>query len=399
MLSRRGLLAASLPGALMAAARPRPKVTRLELIPVRATARTVWMNVRLQASDGSSGLGEASDAFGFANTTKAEAQRMERELASLFSIVEGRSPFEIERFRQQAWPRVEREGLVVATAFSAIEQALWDLAGQAAGMAIHQFFGGAVRQELPAYANINRRVSPRNPAGFAEAARAAVAAGFRHVKLAPFDGFPPATAPQADRDRAVEQGIAAVVAVRQAVGAGVGVMIDCHSFFSVPLAIEVARRLEPENLGWYEEPVPPGRTEETLAIRKAIRQPMAGGEILFGLRGFADLVERRAVDVIMPDVKHCGGLLELTRIAVVAAAHGVDVSPHNPSGPVATVASAHVCATVAGFRLLEIQWGEVPWRAELITPVENLTGGVVRVASVPGLGVKLNERLARRYSL
>lgn len=377
----------------------RVRIARFELLPVRATARTVWLMVRLQASDGTTGLGEASDAFGFLATTKAEAQRMERELGAFFTLIEGRTPFEFEHFRQQAWPRILQEGLVAATAFSSLEQAMWDLAGQAVGLPTHALLGGATRTELRAYANINRRVQPRTPAGFAAAARQAVAAGYRHLKLAPFDGFPPPQAAPAERERAVESGIAAVVAVREAVGAGVEVMIDCHSFFDVPLSIEVARRLEPQKLAWYEEPVAPERTEETLAIKKGIRQPMAGGEILFGLAGFRELVERQAVDVIMPDVKHCGGLLEFTRIAAVAASRGVGVSPHNPSGPVSTAASVQACAGAANFRLMEIQWGEVPWRGELIAPAETVTNGLLAVPKLQGHGVRLDERVRRKYAL
>lgn len=392
-MTRRSLAAAAFQ------ARPRFSISKVELIPVRATERTVWLFVRLTANTGAQGLGEASDAFGFRATTKQDALRLEGELASFFSLVEGRPPFDIEAFRQAAWPRIEREGLVAATAFSSLEQAMWDLAGQAAGVPVYDLLGGAVRRELPAYANINRSVKDRVPRGFADAARAAVGHGFRALKLAPFDGFPPPSASVAARDRHVENGIACVEAVRAAVGDGVEVMIDCHSFFSVDLAVKVAQRLEPVKLAWYEEPVAPEKTEETLAIKRGIRQPMAGGEILFGLRGFRELVERKAVDVIMPDVKHCGGLLEFTRIAAVAAAGGVGVSPHNPSGPVATLASMHVCAGAASFRILEQQVGEVPWRAELLDPPEPIREGKFLLPSGPGLGARLNERLARRYPI
>ncbi len=108
--------------------------------------------------------------------------------------------------------------------------------------------------------------------------------------------------------------------------------------------MRIAERLEPYALTWYEEPVPPENVEDTVAISNRSRQPMAGGELLFGMSGFAQLVRMQAVDTIMPDVKHCGGLLELTRIAAMAAEEGVMVAPHNPSGPVSTAASVQVCA-------------------------------------------------------
>jgi galactonate dehydratase len=174
-------------------------------------------------------------------------------------------------------------------------------------------------------------------------------------------------------------------------------MVDCHSFFDVPLAESVARRLEPQRLAWYEEPVAPERIEETVEIRKRIKQPMAGGEILYGVAGFAPLSRRKAVDVIMPDVKHCGGLLELTRIAAMAEADGVQVAPHNPSGPVSTAAGVQVCAVIRNLRLLELQWGEVEWRGDVLEPREVFENGSIGVPDRPGFGVELNDRVVRAH--
>ena len=189
-------------------------------------------------------------------------------------------------------------------------------------------------------------------------------------------------------------------AIRKAAGPQVEVYIDCHSFFDIPLAIEVAKRLEPTNLGWYEEPVPPERTAETIAIKKGIRQRMSGGEILFGMEGFRALCEQKAVDVIMPDVKHCGGLQEARNIAALANLHGgIEVSPHNPAGPVSTAASAQLCAGIPNFKVLEYQWGEVEWRHELVTPAEVFRGGQIQVSDRPGFGIELNDKSIRAHSV
>ena len=112
-------------------AAPRLKVTGFELFPVRATERTVWLLVRVRSDAGLTGLGEASDAFGFANTTQQGAARMEAELRPFFRLIDGKSPFDIRAYRQQSEPLVAKGGLVAATACSAIEQALWDLSGKA----------------------------------------------------------------------------------------------------------------------------------------------------------------------------------------------------------------------------------------------------------------------------
>jgi galactonate dehydratase len=307
-------------------AAPRLRVTGFELLPVRATERTVWLIVRLRTDAGLTGLGEASDAFGFANTTKQDAARMESELRGFFGLIDGKSPLDIGAYRQRGEPLAVKGGLVSATAFSAIEQALWDLAGKSLDVPTCVLFGGRVRDTLQVYANVNRATKPRTPAGFAAAAKAAVQDGFRAVKAAPFDGFPAPGSPAAAIEAAVESGIASVAAMREAIGPDVELMVDCHSFFDVPLAERVARRLEPQQLAWYEEPVAPEKIEETREIRRRIKQPMAAGEILYGVVGFAPLSRNQTVHVIMPDVKHCGGLLELTRIAAVAENESVTVA-------------------------------------------------------------------------
>lgn len=380
-----------------AAATP-ARLTRLELLPVRATPRTVWLFVRLHTDAGVAGLGEASDAFGFAQTTKEDASRMLAELNAFFELVKGRSPFDIAWYRQAGLTRAS-QGLLPATAYSAIEQGMWDAAGHLAGQPTYNLLGGKLRERLPTYANINRATQPRTPEGFAATAKKALAEGFRAMKLAPFDGFKRQDYPNPATAKPVLDGIAAIAAVRDAVGPDIEVMVDAHSLFDIPLAIDVAHRLEPYRLTWYEEPVAPLMIPETVAIRRGIKQDMAGGETLFQVKGFAGLCRQKAVEVIMPDVKHCGGLLELTHIASMAQQEGVLVAPHNPSGPVATAASVQVCAGLPNFRFLELQWGEVPWRGELLQPAEQFVRGEIAVPAAPGFGVKLNEEVVKKYAM
>jgi galactonate dehydratase len=370
------------------------RITDFELFPVRASSRTVWLIVRVRTDVGISGLGEASDAFGFANTTVAQARQMELELGRFVQVAAGCASVDIAEYWRLGAPLARAGGVVSATGFSAIEQALWDISGQAAGVPVWQLLGTKQRDSLTVYANINRASLPRTPEGFAETARRAVAEGFRAVKAAPFDGFPGAGVA-----KHLDQGIACMYAIREAVGPDIEVMVDCHGFFTLPMAIDVAERLEECRLSWYEEPVAPEQLAETLTIRVAIRQKMAGGEMLFGTDGFAPLCEGQAVDIIMPDVKHCGGLAELAQIARVAAATGITVAPHNPSGPVSTAASVQVGAVLPNFGMLELQWGEVGWRGELVVPEERFDAGMIRVPGLPGFGIELNEKLARAHAV
>ena len=363
----------------------RLRVEELALTSVRVSERTVWMFIHLRTNLGLSGLGECS-----------VGRRSELpELKGAFEAARGRSPFDIEAYRAAGLERAASGGIVEATAFSAIEQALWDLVGKAVGAPVHQLTGGKLRDRLPAYANINRATRERTPEGFAANARVAVEDGFTAIKAAPFDGFPALDAPASEVAAATDLGIACVGSIREAVGPEVDILIDCHSFFDVDLAIEVAERLEPQHLAWYEEPVAPTDVAATKAIERAIEQRMAGGEFLFGIEGFGPLCRERAVDVIMPDVKHCGGLHEARKIAAVAEVDGVAVSPHNPSGPVATAASAQLCAGLPNFEILEMQWGEAVWRGDLVEPPERFEEGSIAVPEGPGLGIELNETVAR----
>ena len=374
-------------------------MTGIELLPVRATQRTVWLLVRLRTDAGLTGLGEASDAFGFANTTREDAARMETELRGLFELVSGALAAR-HRALPAAGAQLARRGLVQATAYSAIEQALWDLAGEALDVPVATLLGGRVRDRSRSTPTSIARRAPRTAAGFAAAAaRAAAAEGFQARQ----GGALGRLSARRLAGRIVSRPRCRPASPRPArcatpVEPDVELMVDCHSFFDVALA-------DPRRQGARAACGSPGtrspwrRSSSTTRWRSgsAIRQPMAGGEVLFGVAGFAPLSRTRAVHVIMPDVKHCGGLLELTRIAAMADADGVAVAPHNPSGPVGTAATVQACAVLKNFRLLELQWGEAAWRGDLLSPPERFAGGAIEVPDRPGFGVELNDAVVRAH--
>jgi galactonate dehydratase len=403
-LKRRELLAAAGAGAglpLLAAVGkpPQLKVTALEVVVVKVNQRGDWIFVRLKTDKGVTGLGEASHGGGFTQASRDRNAAMQKALAEFFELVRGQSPFEIERYRERGRAKARAGGRLTATAFSALEQAMWDVAGRALGAPVHSLLGGKLREDLDIYANINRATNvDRSPEAFAANAAKAVGEGFRAIKAAVFDDFPRLNSPAAELAKFKELGIARVEAIRKAIGPDVKLLIDVHSHFDVPLSVEVARRLEPVNLFFYEEPVPPQRLAETAQIRSAIKQTMAGGEVLFGVESFVPLCRNRALHVVMPDVKHCGGIIEARKIAVVAEVDDVQVSPHNPSGPVATAASVQLCAGIPNFLILEHAWGEAPWRPELIQPPEQFVKGRLRVPEGPGFGIELNDKVVKAHA-
>ncbi|MBO0747468.1 MAG: mandelate racemase/muconate lactonizing enzyme family protein [Acidimicrobiaceae bacterium] len=383
---------ALLPKAALANANASLTITGLEVFVVKVNVRGNWVFARLTTDKGLTGIGEASQGGTDDQITAA--------LGDLFGLVKNRSPFDVEAYRRRGWAKATT-GELYAGAYSALEQAQLDLIGKAIGAPVHQLLGGgAKRNALDVYANINRATNgDRSPEAFAANAQAAVADGFLALKAAVFDDFPPLTAPADQLEQFKELGIARAEAIRQAVGPDIGLGIDCHSHFDVPLAIEVAQRFEPLNLSTFEEPVQP-RTKlaELEQIHDAVQQQVSGGESIFGVEGFTPICRNRALDIVMPDVKWCGGVKELGRIADLAKANGLLVSPHNPSGPVTTAVNAQVNARIPNFLDLEYAWGEVPWRADLITPAESFVDGKLPVSDRPGIGFELNDDALKAHA-
>jgi galactonate dehydratase len=362
-------------------------VTGLEIFRVHVNERGDWVIPRLQTSAGVTGIGDASH---HAKNTDPRVK-----LQEYFEALKGRSVFDVEWFRQQMQPDILKVGSSAACAFSGLEQALYDIQGQLLGVPAYQLFGGKLHATLRNYANINRSANPRTPAGFAEMAAKAIAAGMDAIKLAPFDGMPlKGSAPEIEAH--TQLGIHAIAAVREAIG-DADLLVDAHSNFDLQRGLDLARRLEPLRLYWLEEICPD--LADLATLNQTVPMPTAGGESLYGLQENHAYIAANAVDTLMPDVKYCGGMLELKKIAALAEAAGMPAAPHGPASPVGNISAAHVCAGMPNFQILEYAYGEVPWRAELIEPPEPLgPGGLLSVPDRPGLGIKLNEKVAREHA-
>jgi galactonate dehydratase len=174
-------------------------------------------------------------------------------------------------------------------------------------------------------------------------------------------------------------------------------LVDVHSKFDLKRGLELLRRMEPLQLLWIEEVTPAQPIDDLAAINRAASMPTAGGEMIYGIRGFYPYVVGKAVKIVMPDVKYCGGMLELKKIASLAEAADLLVSPHGPASPVGNVTAAHVCAGMPNFLILEHSFGEVPWRAELIDPRKRSTKATWCSAKRPGLGITLNAKVLTKY--
>lgn len=362
-------------------------VTGIEIFRVHVNQRGDWVIPRIQTSAGVTGIGDASHA--------GAGDPQIAKLEEYAGLMKGRGIYDIEWLRQKVHPEFEKQQRATSCALSGIEQALYDIQGKVAGVPAYQLFGGKLRDTVRNYANINRSTDERTPQGFEAMARSAVEAGFDAIKLASFDGLR-AKETAAEREAFTQTGIDCVAAVRNVLGPGGDLLVDAHSNFDLEKGLELARRLEPLNLFWLEEVS--RSLDDLAAINAAASMPTAGGESLFGLESNARYIAANAVDILMPDVKYCGGMLELKKISAMAEAAGLTSAPHGPASPVGNMAAAHVCVGLPNFLILEFSHGEVPWRAELVDPPEALEKGYLTVPDRPGLGYELNEAVARKHA-
>jgi galactonate dehydratase len=345
-----------------------------EFISVRVTPTTVWLFLSL--SDGEiTGWGEAT----LNNQEDAVAACFKALPARLSAADLGRLPFDT---------------LPNAAVSSALLQALADLLARRENVPVSQHLGGTLHTQIGLYANINRRTKDRDPQSMAQNAGLALAQGYEAIKIAPFDEVQP-TMSFREIAAATELGLARIAAVREMIGDR-RLMVDCHWRFDPAGAEALIAAVSPFNLYWIECPI--AETEEDIPSLVKLRGfanaagiRLAGLETAIQRNGFAPYLAAGAYDVMMPDVKYCGGPREMLAIAADLARHGVAFSPHNPTGPICHAHSLHVCAALPQTDLLEHQFDETPMFASLVEgPLEKpINGNVTMPAIEAGLGVSL----------
>jgi galactonate dehydratase len=365
------------------------QITAIDVQIVHVNHRGDWVFVLVRTNTGITGIGEVSHSGNDALVVAA--------LEHFAHDLVGASPAGIEEHVRRMARR--DGGRITHTALSGIEQALWDILGQELGVPVHRLFGGAIHRKLRLYANINRHVRDRTPEGFACAASQAVDEGFTAIKLAPFDELISSEHVRTGPKAAWREGVARVRAVRSAIGDDIELAVDCHGRMEVSEAIIVAENLSDCNLFWYEEPVPHQYGADLARVTRSVPMPTASAESVFGIEGFRPFLIERVVDVLMPDVKHDGGLLETKQIASAARMQHLLVAPHNPAGPVATAATAQVISTVSNFYILEYAWGEAEWRANLLDPAEAIEDGHLVLSDEPGIGHRLNPSVVDAHRI
>ena len=286
-----------------------------------------------------------------------------------------------------------RRGVLMA-AISALDIALWDLKGKLLGTPVHVLLGGARRSRVNVYAT--GMYFDREPDLRPRLAREAVGyaqQGFQAVKMKVGLG--------------VAEDAANVEAVRQAIGSEVRLMVDSNHAFLLPEALDLARRIEPLGISWFEEPVSPDDTTGYRELRRRSGIPIAGGECEYGVPGFRQLFDAEAVDIAQPDICACGGLTETQRIAALAREHFVDLTPHCWGTGIAFATGVHFLSSVdvlpgrlrAREPFLEMDRTENPLRDQLTVPRFMPEAGSVAVPDAPGLGVDVDENRLEEFAV
>lgn len=344
--------------------------------------------VEIETRDGVVGWGEC---YGPAHVARAfiETQFAPRVI--------GRDPFDVEVIWEDLYNRIKDYGStgMAISAISGIDIALWDIIGKVCGKPVHKLLGGAHRSSVQAYAtglyfiDMDRLVEEA-----VDEARGYVEQGFTAVKMKIGLG-------------SIKRDIERVAAVRRAIGDDVALMVDANHCLTVPAAIQMGRELERLNVAWFEEPISPEDIDGYVEVTRALDMAVAGGENCFTRWGFRDIVSRKAMDIVQPDVCAAGGLSESRKIATLAITHGVECVPHAWGSVIGVAATLHFLASLPdqppSYRpmplLFEFEQCENPFRDHLAVEPIVQERGVVAVPQGAGLGIEIDRAVLKRYTV
>ncbi len=348
-------------------------------VPLARPIRTAIHEIRsvgalLVAIDAGDGL--VGEGYLFAPGTR-QLGVFEEMVLSFSPALIGADPEMSEALWRQLWGGINFYGHkgVSVFALSAVDMALWDLRGKALGRPIHRLLGGC-RSRVPTYASGGLWLGASIDELVAEA-KSFVKAGFRAMKM------------RLGKPR-LEEDVARVAAVREAIGPEITLMADANQGFTVEHAIRLGRRLEPLGLAWFEEPVPAYDLEGSARVAAALDTPIASGETEYTRYGFRDMIKAGAADVLMPDLGRVGGVSEFVKVAHMADALDIPVSSH-----IYTEQSIGLVAALGNATYLE----HMPWFGSLFRESLEMRDGMVIVPERPGFGFTFDPDAVERYRL
>jgi galactonate dehydratase len=352
------------------------KITAVETLPIDR-----YLFIQVHTDAGITGLGE-SGAWGHLEASEAAIKKFGRYLV-------GKDPLRIEHHWQSMYRSSHFRGAAIMGGISAIDIALWDIAGKYFGVPVYQLLGGKVRDKARVYYHVFGDTREK----LVEGVRAAKAQGFTAVgHLTPFldeSRDIPYFKTHVDKMRAA---IEAVALYREAAGDEMDLCIEIHRRLTPAEAIVLAKGIEPYHPFFYEDPILPENFDAMELVAHHISIPIATGERLHSIHEFEMLLKRGAAQYVRPDVCLAGGITHTKKIAALAEAHYVGVVPHNPLGPVSTAACLQIAACIPNFALQEYPIGEHEYPKNVMVqesiPVED---GFLMIPDTPGIGIELAE--------
>ena len=363
------------------------KITDIEVIKWNPGTGKNFIYIKLTTDTGISGWGEAY----------AQADRdtqIEAHIDQLARYLINRDPFHIRHFMHIAHEdfATKRSAMDLHCALSGIEIAMWDIVGKAVEQPIYNLIGGPVRPHIRVYANGWGQGSPDDIAQ--EAAKLVERRGFNALK---FDPFPGPWREYPNRDELVEAANT-VGKVREAVGPHVELLVEVHRRLAPVHAISAAKQMEKYNPYWFEEPCPPDNIDAILEVKNNTTIPVVTGEAHYTRNGFREIFDKRAVDIINPDICNTGGILELTQIAAMAQPHYIGVSPHGyNSTSIGGAAAVHASATIPNFLIYEYFVNVENVCRDITKGYLEPNNSYIELPTEPGLGIEIDETKLANY--
>ncbi len=352
-----------------------------------------YLFVEVTTDEGVSGWGEIT------STTKSANRALAAILRQVGDRILGDDPSRIEYI----WHKIFRGFTYMGSrgaaceVVSAIDIALWDIRGKVLGLPVYELLGGAVRDEISLYTHPDQSKFTTKEGVIAEITDI-VKSGHTGLKFDPYpyqrdgdeqrNGYLDGSMSRADERKAAEL----TELIRQTAGPEVDILIDAHGRFDVPTAIRLCRSLEEAGqIDWFEEPVPPESYDALAQVREKVSASISVGERAHTRWDFVQILERRLTDYIMPDVTWTGGISEMKKIATLAEAYFVPISPHDAGGPINVLAGAHVMMTVPNFYKLETSRWDLSGYNELMhTRIDN-SNGAIKLPRTPGIGIEMDR--------
>ncbi|WP_299698774.1 mandelate racemase/muconate lactonizing enzyme family protein [uncultured Tateyamaria sp.] len=355
-----------------------------------------WILVKVTTDDGIVGWGEC-----YASSVGPEAMRA--VIDDVFDRhMRGESPENVELMFRRVYSSgfTQRPDVTVMGAFSGLEIACWDILGKARGRPVWALLGGRMNDRIRAYTYLYPLphhgldafwISPEMAA---ESALDCVDRGYTAVK---FDPAGPYTMRGGHMPgmRDISQSVAFCKAIREAVGDRADLLFGTHGQFTTAGAIRLGQALEPFSPLWFEEPIPPDAIEEMAKVARAVRIPVATGERLTTKAEFAPVLRSGAATILQPALGRAGGIWEMKKVAAMAEVYNAQMAPHLYAGPVEWAANIHLAASIPN--LLMCETIETPFHDQLIKGTIRIEGGFITPPETPGLGIDVDEDLARAH--